>query len=50
VLLIGVGLANHDIYFLSAGWAIGVAVALIVVLGVEVLMRLAKIARETIGI
>jgi hypothetical protein len=50
VLLIGVGLANRDIYFLSAGWAIGVAVALIVVLGVEVLMRLAKIARETIGI
>lgn len=50
VLLIGVGLANHDIYFLSAGWAIGVAVALIVALGIEVLMRLAKIARETIGI
>jgi hypothetical protein len=50
VLLIGVGLANHDIYFLSAGWAIGIVVVLIVALGVEVLMRLAKIARETIGI
>jgi len=50
VLFIGVGLANHDIYFLSAGWAIGIVVVLIVVLGVEVLMRLAKIARETIGI
>jgi hypothetical protein len=50
VLLIGVGLANRDIYFLSAGWAIGVAVVLIVALGIEVLMRLAKIARETIGI
>jgi hypothetical protein len=50
VLLIGVGLANHDIYFLSAGWGIGIVVVLIVALGVEVLMRLAKIARETIGI
>ena len=50
MLLIGVGLANHDLYFLSAGWGIGVAVVLIVALGIEVLMRLAKIARETIGI
>jgi hypothetical protein len=50
VLLIGVGLANHDLYFLSAGWAIGIVVALIVVLGIEVLMRLAKMAREAIGI
>jgi hypothetical protein len=50
VLLIGVGLANHDIYFLSAGWGIGIVVVLIVALGVEVLLRLAKIARETIGI
>jgi len=50
VLLIGVGLANHDLYFLSAGWGIGIVVALIVALGVEVLMRLAKMAREAIGI
>jgi Uncharacterized ABC-type transport system, permease components, COG3932 len=50
VLLIGVGLANHDLYFLSAGWGIGIVVALIVALGVEVLMRLAKLAREAIGI
>jgi len=50
VLLIGVGLANHDLYFLSAGWGIGIVVVLIVALGIEVLMRLAKIARETIGI
>ena len=50
VLLIGVGLANHDLYFLLAGWGIGIVVVLIVVLGIEVLMRLAKIARETIGI
>jgi hypothetical protein len=50
VLLIGVGLANHDPYFLSAGWGIGIVVVLIVALGIEVLMRLAKIARETIGI
>jgi hypothetical protein len=50
VLLIGVGLANHDLYFLSAGWGIGIVVVLIVVLGIEVLMRLAKIARGTIGI
>jgi hypothetical protein len=50
VLLIGVGLANHDLYFLSAGWGIGIVVVLIVALGIEVLMRLAKLARETIGI
>ena len=50
VLLIGVGLANHDIYFLSAGWGIGIVVALIVVLGIEALLRLAKLAREAIGI
>jgi len=50
VLLIGVGLANHDLYFLSAGWGIGIVVVLIVALGIEVLMRLAKLAREAIGI
>lgn len=50
VLLIGVGLANHDIYFLSAGWLIGLGVALIVVLGVEVLLRLAAAVRNAIGI
>ena len=50
VLLIGVGLANHDLYFLLAGWGIGIVVVLIVVLGIEVLMRLAKMAREAIGI
>ena len=50
VLLIGVGLANHDLYFLLAGWGIGIVVVLIVALGVEVLMRLAKMAREAIGI
>lgn len=49
VLLIGVGLANHDIYFLSAGWLIGLGVALIVVLGIEVLLRLAAAARNAIG-
>lgn len=50
VLLIGVGLANHDIYFLSAGWLIGLSVALIVVLGIEVLLRLAAAMRNAIGI
>ena len=50
VLLIGVGLANHDLYLLSAGWGIGVAVALIVVLGIEALLRLARIVREAVGI
>jgi hypothetical protein len=50
VLLIGVGLANHDLYFLSAGWGIGIVVVLIVVLGIEALLRLAKLAREAIGI
>ncbi|MGQ9902533.1 MAG: exopolysaccharide biosynthesis protein [Fimbriimonadales bacterium] len=50
VLLIGVGLANHDIYFLSAGWLIGLGVALIVVLGIEALLRLAAVMRNAIGI
>lgn len=50
VLLIGVGLANHDIYFLSAGWLIGLGVALIVVLGIEALLRLAAAMRNAIGI
>jgi hypothetical protein len=50
VLLIGVGLANHDIYFLSAGWLIGTAVALIVVLGIEALLHLAKMVRRVFGI
>ena len=50
VLLIGVGLANHDLYFLSAGWGIGIVVVLIVALGIEALLRLAKLAREAIGI
>ncbi len=50
VLLIGVGLANHDLYFLSAGWGIGIVVALIVALGIEALLCLAKLAREAIGI
>lgn len=50
VLLIGVGLANHDIYLLSAGWLIGLGVALIVVLGVEVLLHLAAAVRNAIGI
>jgi Uncharacterized ABC-type transport system, permease components, COG3932 len=50
VLLIGVGLANHDIYFLSAGWLIGTAVALIVALGIEALLQLAKMVRRVFGI
>ena len=50
VLLIGVGLANHDLYVLSAGWGIGIVVVLIVALGIEALLRLAKLAREAIGI
>ncbi|MCX7924983.1 MAG: exopolysaccharide biosynthesis protein [Fimbriimonadales bacterium] len=40
VLLIGIGLANHDIYLLSAGWLVGVAVALITTLGVGALVQL----------
>jgi len=50
VLLIGVGLANHDIYFLSAGWLIGTAVALIVALGIEALLQLAKMVRRVFGL
>jgi hypothetical protein len=50
VLLIGVGLANHDIYFLSAGWLIGTAVALIVALGIEALLQLSKMVRRVFGI
>jgi len=50
VLLIGIGLANHDIYFLSAGWLIGAAVVLIVILGLEVLMRAVRFVREAIGV
>lgn len=49
VLLIGIGLANHDIYLLSVGWLIGLGVALIVVLGIEVLLRLAAAVRNAIG-
>jgi hypothetical protein len=50
VLLIGVGLANHDIYFLSAGWLIGTAVALIVALGIEALLQLSKMVRRVFGL
>lgn len=50
VLLIGVGLANRDIYFLAAGWLIGVAVTLIIVFGIEVLMRLSRMVREAVGL
>ena len=50
VLLIGVRLANHDIYFLSAGWLIGTAVALIVALGIEALLQLAKMVRRVFGL
>jgi len=49
VLLIGVGLANHDLYFLSAGWLIGAGVALIVVVGIEALLQLAKIVQRAFG-
>ncbi len=46
VLLIGVGLANRDIYFLGAGWLVGVAVSLIVALGVEALLRLWRFVQQ----
>ncbi|GIV10137.1 MAG: hypothetical protein KatS3mg020_1182 [Fimbriimonadales bacterium] len=49
VLLIGVGLANHDSYFLTVGWLIGVAVTVIIIFGIEVLMRLARLVREAVG-
>ncbi len=49
VLLIGVGLANRDIYFLTAGWLIGVTVTLIIVFGIEVLIRLGRALREAVG-
>lgn len=50
VLLIGIGLANHDIYFLGAGWLIGGIVALIMILGVEVLLRLGRLVWESMGL
>ncbi|MCS7209988.1 MAG: exopolysaccharide biosynthesis protein [Fimbriimonadales bacterium] len=49
VLLIGIGLANHDIYFIAAGWLISAVVMLIMVLGVEALLRLWRAVREAIG-
>ncbi|MCS6922923.1 MAG: exopolysaccharide biosynthesis protein [Fimbriimonadales bacterium] len=50
VLLIGIGLANHDVYFLGAGWLIGLVVMLITALGIDVLVRLASALRQLVGI
>jgi hypothetical protein len=50
VLLIGIGLANHDIYFLAAGWLIGGIVTLIMILGVEALLRLGRMAWQAVGL
>ncbi|MFN3689942.1 MAG: exopolysaccharide biosynthesis protein [Fimbriimonadales bacterium] len=49
VLLIGVGLANHDSYLLSVGWLIGGVVCLIVVLGVDALVHLARAVQKRVG-
>jgi hypothetical protein len=50
VLLIGIGLANHDIYFLAAGWLIGGVVTVIMILGVEALLRLGRMVWQTVGL
>jgi hypothetical protein len=50
VLLIGIGLANHDIYFLAAGWLIGGVVTLIMILGVEALLRLGRMVWQAVGL
>ncbi|MFN4032575.1 MAG: exopolysaccharide biosynthesis protein [Fimbriimonadales bacterium] len=48
VLLIGVGLANRDIYLLGAGWLVGVAVAFIVAFGVDMLIRFGRLLQQTL--
>lgn len=50
VLLIGIGLANHDIYFLAAGWLIGGVVTLIMILGMEALLRLGRMVWQAVGL
>ncbi|MCS7273589.1 MAG: exopolysaccharide biosynthesis protein [Fimbriimonadales bacterium] len=50
VLLIGIGLANHDIYFLGAGWLIGAIVAIITLLGVGAIKQAVKLLRQQVGL
>ncbi len=50
VLLIGIGLANHDSYLLGGGWLVGVVVALIMALGVDALLRLWRAVRGAMGL
>ncbi|MDW8106302.1 MAG: exopolysaccharide biosynthesis protein [Armatimonadota bacterium] len=50
VLLIGIGLANHDIYFLGAGWLIGAIVAIITLLGIGAIKQAVKLLRQQVGL